>query len=307
MKKITIMLLMLLLVTFSFANNENVPHYVNMTNSADLVNPDEFFEYMIVNGDCLWFLADRFYNDPLKWSKINEANPYIINPDWIYPNNWLVIPSVYVDNNGKPIYSEVAPGSLDEVINEPITPIVVDDETKTIKEVEVAAVATTAELTELDETYDKSSVETYCGKPGWKIGLHAGYPVGDAPEDENLNFGLLLGTPFGIKVGPLSVGLGAGAYTFDFDKYYFGGGILASLCINDLLKLDMPLILQLHGTGFYVFGEENGPGFSAIGSGSIPLGKTPLSLGLYGAFGKYYPGDFDYNWSNVGAVLYYSL
>ena len=307
MKKITIMLLLLLLVTFSFANNENVQHYVNLTNSADLVNPDGFFEYMIVNGDCLWFLADRFYNDPFKWSKINEANPYIIDPDWIYPNNWLVIPSVFADDSGKPIYSGVAPESLKKVISEPITPVVIDDETKTTKEVEVAAIATTAELVELDETYDKSSVETYCGKPGWKIGLHAGYPVGDAPEDENLNLGLLLGTPFGIKVGPLSVGIGAGAYTFDFDKYYFGGGILASLCINDLLKLDMPLILQLHGTGFYVFGEENGPGFSAIGSGSIPLGKTPLSLGLYGAFGKYYPGDFDYNWSNVGAVIYYSL
>ncbi len=187
MKKITIILLMLLFVTFCFAHNEDASHYVNMTNSADLVNPNGFFEYMIVAGDGLWFLADRFYNDPLKWKKIHKANPYIVDPNWIYINNWLVIPNVYVDNNGMPIYSEVAPESLKEVITEPITPIVVDDDPKTTKEVEVASDATTAELIVLDETYDKSSVETYCSKPIWKIGLHVGYPVGDAPEDENLN------------------------------------------------------------------------------------------------------------------------
>ncbi len=167
-----------------------------------------------------------------------------------------------------------------------------------------------SEVTKGDKKHvecDKPCSKSYCGKPGWKLGLHGGYPVGGGPEDENLNLGLLLGTPLGVKVGPLNFGLGAGAFTYDFDNLYFGGGLLASLCINDLLKLDMPLILQLHGVGFYIFGEDQGLGIGAIGSASMPLGKSPLSLGLYGALGKYYPNDNDYDWSNVGAVLFYSL
>ncbi|NHZ87238.1 MAG: LysM peptidoglycan-binding domain-containing protein, partial [Planctomycetia bacterium] len=100
MKKITIILAMLLFVTFSFAHDENIPHYVNMENPAGLVNPDGYFEYMIVKGDYLWMLSDKFYNDPYKWTDIDDANSYIVDPNWIYPNNWLVIPNVFVDDSG---------------------------------------------------------------------------------------------------------------------------------------------------------------------------------------------------------------
>ena len=375
MKKITLILLILLLTSFSYAQDKNVPRYVNMENSADLVNPDGFFEYMIIKGDCLWFIADDFYSDPFKWTEIHEANPYIIDPDWIYPNNWLVIPKVFADDSGKPMYSDDVVIDTEVDTSTELTGIAIDLDgngivdgvdidgdgvidaeagidldgdgvidgydmdgdgnidllagtTKTV-EVEAAeedaitALATTATTSEAtpassitkdkkDHKCDKSHKcdeckHSYCGKPGWKLGVHAGYPVGGGPEDENLNLGLLLGTPLGIKVGPLSVGLGAGAFTYDFDNLYFGGGLLASLCINDLLKLDIPLILQMHGVGFYIFGEDHGLGVGAIGSASIPLGKSPLSLGLYGALGKYYPNENDYNWSNVGAVLFYTL
>ena len=367
MKKIALILLILLFITFSFAHDENVSYYVNMENPAGLVNPDGSFEYMIVKGNCLWFIADKFYNDPFKWTKIHEANPYIIDTDWIYPNNWLVIPNVFADDSGKPIYREIATESMNVINSEPTMLLVCDNEgniifangepvviegygidldndgvidgydtdsdgqidvtvgdaltldkyntTKTeadaeAKAAEEAAAAVAAmddDLIDKDIDIYESSVESYCGKSGWKLGLHAGYPVGGGPEDENLNLGLLLGTPLSVKIGHFSVGLGAGAFTYDFDKYYFGSGLLASLCINDLLKLDMPLILQLHGAGFYIFGEEQGLGIGAIGSGSMPLGETPLSIGLYGALGKYYPGDNEYNWSNVGAVLFYTL
>ncbi len=412
MKKIIIILLMLLFITFSFAQNKNVPHYVNMNNPTGLVNPDGFFEYMIIGGDCLWFIANDFYNDPFKWTKIHKANPYIIDPDWIYPNNWLVIPNVFADDSGKPIYSCVEAKDIEADTSTELKAVAIDLDGDGIidgvdldgdgiidaeagidldgdgivdgfdmdgdREIDVksstalttaygvdsdgdgiidgvdldgdgiidaeagidldgdgvidgydvdgdgnidikagaAILAATTTVATIEATIESKSedieceelsVESYCGKPGWKLGLHAGYPIGEGPEDENLNIGLLLGTPLSIKAGPLSVGLGAGAFTYDCDKFYIGGGLLASLCINDLLKLDMPLILQLHGVGFYVFGEDQGLGIGAIGSGSVPLGKTPLNLGLYGALGKYYPGDNDYNWSNVGAVLFYTL
>jgi len=419
-KKLSLLLLMLLFTAISFAHDDNVPHYVNMENPAGLVNPNGNFEYMIVKGDCLWFIADDFYNDPFKWTEIHEANPYIIDPDWIYPNNWLVIPNVFADANGNPIYSVVSEttgnktwaeetdtwgatsktwggatqidadgdgivdgidldgdgiinteanidldgdgvidgydadgdGNIDFLVGGTMaygaTQIdadgdgivdgidldgdgIIDTEANidldgdgvidgydTDGDGNIDILAGTAAITattiavdesleDKDKDAKKSCTDSYCGKPSWKLGLHAGYPIGGGPEDENLNLGLLLGTPLGVRVGPLSVGLGAGAFTYNFEDFYIGGGLLASLCINDLLKLDMPLILQLHGMGFYVFGEDQGLGIGAIGSGSLPLGNSPFSLGLYGGLGKYYPGNNDYNWSNVGAVLFYSL
>jgi len=459
MKKFTLILLMLLLTSFSFAHDENVTHYVDMENAAQLVNTNRNFEYMIVKGDYLWMLADKFYDNPFKWTEIHEANPYIIDPDWIYPNNWLVIPNVFADANGNPMYSgngisteaigvaidldgdgiidgvdldgdgvidaeagidldgdgvidgydADGDGEIDFLAGSTIavgaTQIDLDgdgivdgvdldgdgvidaeagidldgdgivdgydidcdgtidvqssaalaaaygldtDGDGIVDGVDIdgdgvidaeagidldgdgivdgydvdgdgnidvlagtaaaaTAIAVDESLEEGDKDANKSCVDSYCGKPGWKLGLHAGYPLGSAPEDESLNLGLLLGTPIGFKVGPLSVGLGAGAITYNFEDIYVGGGILASLCVNDLLKLDMPLILQLHGVGFYIFGDESGPGFGGLASASIPFGNSPFSLGAYGGLGKYYPGDSDYNWANVGAVLFYSF
>ena len=149
--------------------------------------------------------------------------------------------------------------------------------------------------------------KSYCGNPGWKLGITAGYPLGAAQEDQTANVGLLLGTPLGIKTGPLGIGLGVGAFSYDFDKFYFGGGLLASLCINDLLSLDIPVAFQLHGIGFYIFGEDQGLGVGGIGSVTVPFGESPFSLGIYGGIGQYYPNDNGYTWDNVGAILFYSL
>ena len=47
--------------------------------------------YLIKKGDTLWDLAFRFLGDPFKWSQIWHQNPYITNPNLIYPDKTLVI------------------------------------------------------------------------------------------------------------------------------------------------------------------------------------------------------------------------
>ena len=42
--------------------------------------------YKVVKGDNLLKIAGRkeIYGDPYKWTKIHQANPYVVDPDWIY-------------------------------------------------------------------------------------------------------------------------------------------------------------------------------------------------------------------------------
>jgi hypothetical protein len=51
--------------------------------------------YIIKKGDTLWDLAFEFLGDPFQWQRIWEINPYITNPDLIFPGNQLLIPGRY--------------------------------------------------------------------------------------------------------------------------------------------------------------------------------------------------------------------
>ena len=45
--------------------------------------------YVIRPGDSLWKISRRFFNNPLLWPRLWELNPYIDNPNLIYPGDAL--------------------------------------------------------------------------------------------------------------------------------------------------------------------------------------------------------------------------
>ena len=52
---------------------------------------EEQSTYIIKKGDCLWDIAFKFLGDPFKWPQIWHQNPYIKDPNLIFPNNTLII------------------------------------------------------------------------------------------------------------------------------------------------------------------------------------------------------------------------
>lgn len=62
------------------------------TKEADkTVSQVEIVDYKVQEGDTLWDLSQRFYNDPWAWPLIWEMNPQVVDPHWIYPNQTLKI------------------------------------------------------------------------------------------------------------------------------------------------------------------------------------------------------------------------
>jgi len=48
--------------------------------------------YIIQKGDTLWDLSEEYLGDPFAWPDIWQVNPYIEDPHWIYPDDYLCIP-----------------------------------------------------------------------------------------------------------------------------------------------------------------------------------------------------------------------
>lgn len=49
--------------------------------------------YIVREGDCLWRISERLYQDPLRWPLLWQNNAYITDPHWIYPGDPIYLGS----------------------------------------------------------------------------------------------------------------------------------------------------------------------------------------------------------------------
>ncbi len=53
---------------------------------------DYGFVYEVEEGQSLWMIADNILGDPYKWMTIYTMNPWMGDPDLIYPYQVLILP-----------------------------------------------------------------------------------------------------------------------------------------------------------------------------------------------------------------------
>jgi len=62
---------------------------------AEVSQPFPSTSYQVKSGDCLWAIAEQQLGDPYRWVELYQLNQAAIgsNPDMIYPNTQLQLPS----------------------------------------------------------------------------------------------------------------------------------------------------------------------------------------------------------------------
>jgi len=66
--------------------------------------------YVVVKGDTLWGISQRFLRDPWRWPEVWQGNPQVENPDLIFPGDVLVLTFV----NGRPVLRKLRKESRQE-------------------------------------------------------------------------------------------------------------------------------------------------------------------------------------------------
>lgn len=83
--------------------------------TAEKAAAENMTEYTIVRHDTLWDISKRFLKDPFKWPKLWKQNPYIKDPDLIYPGN---IVRISPDGSVEIVKAPPAPKELPTVVLE---------------------------------------------------------------------------------------------------------------------------------------------------------------------------------------------
>ncbi|MCH8069629.1 MAG: hypothetical protein IID16_10235 [Candidatus Marinimicrobia bacterium] len=149
---------------------------------------------------------------------------------------------------------------------------------------------------------------------GFTVGLNFGIPIfaGEFLSGvSGTNFGILVGSPYGLPLGPLSLGVGAEILIYDFpDADYSGIAILgtANIGLNNMLPPTFPAIVALQ-VGGGLFGE--GIGVTLGASVDIPIANLPVGIKIYGRGNATSKGgdtqEKATGWANLGAMAIYSF
>lgn len=65
--------------------------------------------HVIARGDSLWGIASQHYGDGLLWPYLWESNGWILDPDWIYPGDVLLVPPLMTLPDGTLSVSATGP------------------------------------------------------------------------------------------------------------------------------------------------------------------------------------------------------
>lgn len=78
--------------------------------------------YTVRQGDTLWDISNAHYRDPFLWPLIWKSNPFINDPDLIYPGNVLAIPGLAPVERAMAAPTEAAPVAEEKAVPEPAAP-----------------------------------------------------------------------------------------------------------------------------------------------------------------------------------------
>ncbi len=170
-------------------------------------------------------------------------------------------------------------------------------------------------------------IETANPLDGFAVGFNVGIPVKTGLYLEGhsgINYGLLIGTPYGLPLGPLNIGVGFEVLTYDFPDAAGGDGFTGmaylgtlNIGLNDLPFLPENLPVQFSaqiGTGLF----GGGFGTTIGGAIDIPLEKfnvnLPLAIKLYARGNAMNDAGADSNiegkptgWINAGMMVTYDV
>jgi hypothetical protein len=76
-----------MLILFLVALSVSIPR----EGFTDKIKEGEVVYYKIIDGDTLWDISGRFFEDQFKWPELWKRNPFIKNPHLIYPGDVLKI------------------------------------------------------------------------------------------------------------------------------------------------------------------------------------------------------------------------
>jgi len=124
--------------------------------------------YVVVKGDTLWDISERFFNDPWKWPEIWGLNKATIkNPHWIYPGDVILL-----DRMNKRL--QVVPGGSAEVVKLSPTVRASESDRAAVPSIPPEAIAAFLSKPLLIEESDLTNAPVILGAPEKRLVLGSG-------------------------------------------------------------------------------------------------------------------------------------